>query len=185
MKEIITSAVVATLMSLGATSANTATITLEATITGSAALLTELGIADGTAKVRVTFDNDVSSGATVVEDTNWKYDVLSSTYSAYSLITPVRTINAVASDGGGHGIFTKDGIEDRVRNTYDRFRVASSPMSPSYTPDPDSYYKFFIESFDYDQTKWSRTDPITADLLNSFSYDYFTYSRYIARTSTG
>jgi hypothetical protein len=178
MMKIFAGAFVAALMTLGGTGANAVTITLEASITGitgGAALLSELGITDGTAKARVTFNNDVSSGAVLVDDSTAKYDQLFSTYSAFSLIAPGKTINAVASDSGDHAVYTRDGLEDRLLNIVDLFALVSTPSST----DPNSYSDLLISTWDYDQSKWSRTDPITADLLNSYLVDSFQFSKYI------
>jgi hypothetical protein len=175
MMNILAGALAAALMTLGGTVANAVTITLEASITGSAALLSELGITDGTAKARATFNNDVSSGAILVDNGYYKFDHLYSTYSAFSLIAPGKTINAVASDAGNHRVYTRDGLEDRSRNINEQFQVASLP----YSSDPNSYYVLRIDAWDYDQSKWDRATPITADLLNSYSTDFFRFEKFV------
>lgn len=182
MKEVIASAFLGAVIALGATTGNAASITLDAAITGiygSAELLSELGITDGAAKVRLTFDNDVSNGATLYENGGHRFTNLYSTYVAFSLITPAKTIIAVPSNGLIHRIFTRDGLEDQIYDIDDQFHAGSQLRST----DPGSYSDLFIRSSDQNQELWNRATSISASVLNSFSNDVFVFTKYIGGDS--
>ncbi len=109
------------------------------------------------------------------------YDYRCGTYSALSLITEAGTTNAVGSDvGTDHRIYSQDGMGGRAGDISDYFRARSDLGST----DPNSYSVFDKRSCDYDETKRGRSGPNTADLLNSFSTDRFTFSKYINGSST-
>ncbi|MEP1199550.1 VPLPA-CTERM sorting domain-containing protein [Tateyamaria sp.] len=174
MKKILTAAVAAAMM-VAATGASAATKTFEATVTnvyGGAELLDELfGTSTDriqTLKLRVTFDTDVSSGATFPIP---GYSGLYSSYDALSLSTLETTINAVASDSGNHSVYTQDGIS----SVPDYISVRSS-LFPS---DPALYDYFYLDTYDSDGSTWSRSEPISASLLNSFPTQRFEFSTYV------
>ncbi len=133
MKKIFTAAVAAVMM-VAATGASAATKTFEATVsnvTGGIELLDELfGTSTGrTLTLLVTFDTDVSSGATYVSERRFDYDILRSGYDAFSLIAPEKTLDAVASDGNSGYVLTEDGIADRGSDIGDTFILLSNVSS--------------------------------------------------------
>lgn len=184
MKTRLAAAVAATL-ALTAGAADAATQTLQATIsnvTGGAELLAELGIASGgTLTALVSYDSDVSSGATTVSGVKWSYDRLYSTYTGFSLSGPAETIAAVASDAVNHAVITRDGLADGTADISDLFAVRSYLLSSDTT----LYYRLYLDSWDYDETKWSRGSPITAVLLNSFSRKTLLFQKYVTLASGG
>lgn len=102
-------------------------------------MLAELGITDGTATAFVTFDADVSSGATLNSNQLYTFTELDSAYTSYSVVTPSKTINAIPSDAANNTIFTRDGISDLTGNINDVFNVYSFNGSG----DPNSYWSIF------------------------------------------
>lgn len=161
-------------------SAQAATVTFEATVSGvsgSAGLLTELGIAPGgTLTVAITFDNDFSSGAGSSgpggSDGISVASTLTSAYSSLSLIAPTGTINAVASTGSpGRGILTQDATAGA--SFVDIFAVRAFSGDSG---NPSGYNDFFLASNDVLST-WDRADPITADILNAMTNDSFFFSK--------
>lgn len=162
----------------GATGVSAKTITLEATMDnlyGSSALLSELGLTrGGSVKALITFDNDLSDGATTVSETRYTYDYLYSPYDSFELNAPSGTITAPSSDGSSHYVVSEDGIANVSGSISDFFRIYSNPNSN----DPSSFRQLLVQSWDWDIAKWDRSTPLTADLLNSFSYDFFRFMQY-------
>lgn len=160
----------------GATGVSAKTITLEATMDnlyGSTALLSDLGLTSGgSVKALITFDNDLADGATTVSYSAFDGDYLYSPYDSFVLNAPSGTITAPSSDGSRNTIFTRDTVS-MTSSLNDVFQAYSFPNSN----DPSSFRQMYIQSLDQDNTKWDRSTPITADLLNSFSNDFFYFIR--------
>ena len=89
------------------------------------------------------------------------------------MVAPLKTINAVPSDSVDHRVAVKDRISDGGGDTNDAIEVRSD----LYSYDPNSYITMSVLSYDYDETTWSRTDPISASVLNSFSGDLFSFEK--------
>lgn len=176
MKRILAS-VLALIVSSSAASAITQTF--EATINnvqGSAALLSELGISSGDSlTVQFALDTDVSSGAIKYDQPNYSYSYLYSTYEFFKLISPQSTIYAVDSDAANHRVYSQDGISDGLYNISDYFQVGSFSGGSAATP----YIHLYLYSFDRDEGKWDRNSPLSANVLNSFSTDFFDFRKSI------
>lgn len=161
-----------------------ATKTFEATmtgVTGSAALLAEMGIASGgTLTARFTFDTNMSGADYTYSSSAYSYDQAYDTYDDFSLTGPGKTVDSVASDGANHRVYTQDGLSDGTVNIYDTFQVGSF----LYSTDESAYYYMYLSTYDYDETKWDRSQEITADILNSFSSDHFSFAKYIGGSQT-
>ncbi|MEP1356065.1 MAG: VPLPA-CTERM sorting domain-containing protein [Tateyamaria sp.] len=159
-------------MMVAATGASAATKTFEATVTnvtGDAELIAELfgTSTDRTLKLRATFETDVSTGAS----TSSGSDYLRSSYDAFSLIAPETTINAPAGDSNLHRVYTRDA--DTFSNDF--IQVGSFLGST----DPAQYDRFYLSAIDNDRSTWSRSNPISASILNSFSIQSFRYEKYV------
>ncbi|MEM8728378.1 MAG: hypothetical protein AAGF79_00555 [Pseudomonadota bacterium] len=149
-----------------------ATQTFQATIEnvqGSADLLAEVGILSG-GTLTATFTIEVDQS--VPTDLRTGFDQRLDTYVAFELDGIATAPAANASD---HRLFTRDAEPGQLAK--DTVQISSNPRST----DPAAFFSLSLTSSATPES-WDRSAPITADLLNGFTDDRFSFIKYIGTT---
>ncbi|MGA7964285.1 MAG: hypothetical protein WCB49_00010 [Gammaproteobacteria bacterium] len=125
-----------------------------------------------------TFDADQSSGAVTHSGTTsagglYNYSINHNSYANFSLVTPNGTTIHTNNEPIYNGIDTTDTVISNPDTSHlDQFNVISNADSSASRP----YDQIRIDLSDADVSFWSRSQPITAAILNSLRAKYFVYS---------